>query len=125
VLKIVNSYKKNIIFLAIDQCVFDSKDKKRCDCALFEEKKFYFVEIKNVKKLKQRASHRKNAINQLESTIKEFKKRIDFEQFAVKVLICFQNIPVCPAASTANQEKQKEFWDNYKIDLLEGNEIKF
>ncbi len=39
-----NPTQKDIHFLAIDKCCIVSDDKK-CDCALFDDVKFHFVEI--------------------------------------------------------------------------------
>jgi hypothetical protein len=124
-LNITNERLKNIEFLAIDNCIYGEKDKKRCDCALFNDNYFYFVEFKTFN-TKNNSKHRKSAIEQFESTITQFKKAgIEFSEFDFKTLICFNYIPIRPAASTQMQHKRKEFWDKYKADLLERNEIKF
>ena len=124
-LTVRNNQEKLLNFLKIDSCIFDESDSKRCDCALYDEKKFFFVEFKTYNK-NQNRTHKRRAIKQLENTIDTFlEKGIEFSDYELKALICFNFIPTRPVASTRMQQKKKEFWDNYKADLLEGNEIIF
>lgn len=122
-LTVHNPNAKDIDFIAIDSCILQSNDPKKCDCALFDEKEFYFVEFKtfNSKKNNER---RGEANQQLESILEIFRnKKISFEQYELIALICFNFIPTRPIASTRMQYKKIEFWNKYKANLLEGNEI--
>jgi hypothetical protein len=49
--KVKNPQSKVIHFLAIDKCIFSDTDVTRCDCAIFDETHFNFIEISESKKL--------------------------------------------------------------------------
>lgn len=70
--EIISSTQKEINFLAIDDCLYDSSDDSRCDCAVFDESVFCFIELK-VCKIKNQKVNRKKADKQLKETILNFK----------------------------------------------------
>ena len=41
--KVINSNKKEINFLAVDECLFHSSDSSRSDCIVFDNKIFCFI----------------------------------------------------------------------------------
>ena len=73
--EIVNNTKKELFFIAIDSCVYDSKDDTRCDCAIYDEDTFCFIELKRCKRTAWK-SHRETAENQLKNTIQTFTKYV-------------------------------------------------
>jgi len=70
---IINNNEKNITFIAIDSCIYNSDDDTRCDFAIYDENNFCFVELKHTEKRTSWKRHRKKAQEQLESTINDFK----------------------------------------------------
>ena len=70
--EVKNNTKKDIGFLQIDDCIYTSKDKSRCDCAVYDDKVFCFIELKTCKILSQKAN-RKKADAQLRFTIEQFR----------------------------------------------------
>ncbi len=70
--QIINNTNCPINFLPIDSCVYGSSDISRCDCSVYNEKTFCFIELKCIKP-KNFNKKRKEAEDQLEITIKEFK----------------------------------------------------
>jgi len=70
--EVINHTKKDINFLKIDDCIYTSKDDSRCDCAIFDDKIFCFVELKTCKRTAWK-THREKSKKQLENTILNFK----------------------------------------------------
>lgn len=69
--EIINKNTKELCFLAIDDCIYDSTDGTRCDCAIYDDKTFSFIELKHTKRTSWKNS-RETAQTQLETAIKEF-----------------------------------------------------
>lgn len=129
ILKISNLSRKVIFLLAIDGCIFSSIDEKRCDCALFNDEVFYFIEIKDSTKASQRSNSRKEAVLQLKATLREFLNRLDFKHYQqnqlLNALICFRFQKRYPAQVTTSKQNEVDFWDNFYAKLYEGNEVEF
>jgi hypothetical protein len=124
ILKITNPSKKMVYLLAVDQCVFSSAVKtRRCDCAVFNEKQLYFVEIKDCKS-KNRDNHREDARDQLKATIELFRNKINFQSDQLKAVICFKARKIYPAFSVKQTDASIRFKQETGIILLEANEIK-
>jgi len=70
--EVINNTDSPINFLKIDSCVYDSRDGTRCDCAIYNDDTFCFLELKNSKRTNWK-SHRESAEKQLEATILDFK----------------------------------------------------
>jgi len=109
--KVSNSCQKELNFIAIDNCLFDSSDGERSDCMIFDDKIICFIELKNCKN-KNISKNRKKAKSQLISTIKFFKDKfdLDFELEAYICVTCFkedEGFTTKPRAS--NKEAQLEF----------------
>jgi hypothetical protein len=125
-LTIHNESKKNICFVKTDKClVVEEEGLQKCDCLVFDDKQFYFVEIKTCKSGK-RAERRKEAIIQLECMINLLveENKIDLKGFKTTALICFKTI--VPRIIQASKKNAKSiFNEKYNIDLAEGNEIVF
>ena len=85
-----NPYGHHINFLAIDKCMLtDSELTQRCDCAVFDEQTFCFVEIKTTssEKDRRRAKCRKKASDQLMATISYFKNKVNFNEIKLEAYI--------------------------------------
>ena len=122
--EVLNPQKKEINFLAIDKCVFDDSDSKRCDFALFNKKNLVFVEIKANVKPRNRSQHRKKGLKQLAATIEIFKRKIDFSDTELEAYLCFSS-STYPRQTVSNQSKIIEFYDNYKANLKYSNQKEF
>lgn len=126
ILKVSNASGKIVFLLAIDDCIFLSSDGKRCDCAIFDDKAFYFIEIKDCK-AKRQSERRKEAIEQLKSTLEFFiqEQQFNFENYQLNVQICFRSSKKPrPDQVTTRQNNEVYFLDNFGANLCEGNEIK-
>jgi hypothetical protein len=84
---VINKGKIDVIFTAIDKCLIKDDEFEgmgRCDGMLTTSQHIYFVELKNQKK-----DWKKNAIRQLESTIKIFKSIHDITKYKhKKAFVC-------------------------------------
>lgn len=128
-LEVNNLTERPINFLALDRCLLGANDSS-CDCAVFDDRMLYFVEIKTSDNMdeqhKKRVQGRKKAIEQLGATIQFFKKRnILMENYELKALICLVRRGVFPAASSTNNDARVQFEDEHNAELLEGNTIVF
>lgn len=123
--QVLNPSQKEIHFLAIDKCIFfDSDNLKKCDAAVFDTNIFYFIEIKNIHKLARRSEARKNAKEQLLSTIKIFKERIDFSAYSLLAVYSLTDSNTKPyPAKTASQLNTEIRFIDLDTTLLEGNQI--
>ncbi len=118
-----NPNMKPIQFLAIDKCMFfDLKDEPtRCDCALFDDTRICFIEIKESNESNRR-KRRKKAINQLSNTINLFREKgVNFPQF--DGLVCFSTLQSFPKRRMLSQEI--EFLNECGGFLYEGNSDSF
>lgn len=114
-----NMSLKDIHFLAIDKCLFFDKDNdpSRCDCALFDENRICFVEIKEAS-ASNRSKRRAKAVEQLANTINLFRELgVESEQF--DALICFSTFQAYPKRRDLSREI--EFLNACGGFLYEGN----
>ncbi len=63
----INNTDNPINFLKIDACISDSNDTTRCDCAIYDNNTFCFIELKCIKP-STFSKNRKTAEKQLEAT---------------------------------------------------------
>ena len=121
---IKNVTKKNILFIAIDKCIWgNDSGHKKCDFAITDSNVFAFVEIKDTNNHK--SDHKKNAKLQLEKTITLFSVVAGVKNAKLKAIIAWKYVPTKPAASTLMQSSAVHFWNTYQVELLEGNEMSF
>lgn len=76
--RVINNSNKDIFFLKIDKCVYDDGDEKKCDFALANDDKAFFVEVKELERFddsKKRNKKRSEAKQQLIKTINLFKEK--------------------------------------------------
>jgi hypothetical protein len=124
-LRVKNPKNKLITFAKVDKCILpEEKGKKKCDCFLFDNAKLFFVEIKSTNP-KGRKEARREAILQLEHTIRYFiSKEVNVSKLYAKAVICFKNINSYPIKSS-QKSQQAMFKINYNVSLEEGNLIEF
>ncbi len=118
---VVNENEFEVTFIKIDQCLIINNDHRKCDCALISNNQFFFIEIKNVK-LKQRKLARKEAIQQLKSTIEIFKQNLDLSQFELYAIIGFKTNKPYIVQSSKNTQRVM-FKSDYDVVLQEGSQI--
>jgi len=123
---IKNPNQKEIGFLAIDKCIFMDSDKiKRCDCVVFDNKTFCFIEIKETNQRKSENSRK--AKEQLLTTIKEFKDKIDFsdKRLEAYVVVGLDFKKISPASKSQDLLLTLKF-ERLGVTLFQdGNEKKF
>lgn len=121
ILKIINPQKTLLGFLKIDHCFLHDNDPNKCDCAIYNDSIFCFIEISEAH-TKNRKDKRKHAYEQLSNTIKLFlSKGISFEKHNLEALVAFDFEESYPSSPSKNLEKRKEFADAYGAKLIEGN----
>jgi len=69
--EVINNTGSHINFLKIDSCVYHSKHSTRCDCTIYNDDTFCFLELKSSKRTNWK-SHRESAEKQLKTTILDF-----------------------------------------------------
>jgi len=119
-----NPTQASVNFVAIDNCILQSDDLSRCDFAIGNFQKLYFVEIKQVK-TNQRSNAKEKAIQQLGSTISIFKKIIDLDNTELIAVICLNVKQVHPIRTATSTAKMVAFKDNYNAILMEGKSATF
>jgi hypothetical protein len=127
-LSISNKKNKEIRLLAIDACILFPKDGEKCDCAVFDDLKFCFVEIKKNQGAnpEYRRLNREKAISQLLTTIEVFKQNIDFSTHITEAVLCVGHKDVRPAASATSSDLKAQFLKKpYHSKLLDGSQIIF
>ena len=119
--KVLNPNKREIHFLAIDHCLFsDENNLKKCDCAVFDERTFCFIEIKD----SFLHSQRQRAKEQLISTIDEFKSKMNFEKKRIEAYLRVGETNPRPAAKATDIQEIIKF-EKRNVVLFKGNEKKF
>lgn len=117
--EVINDTKKNIQFLQIDDCIYTSKDTSRCDCAVYDDKVFCFIELKTCKISNQKAN-RKKADAQLKFTIEQFKKEgilKDKTLEAFACITCNHDGKLTRITNARNQNAMLEFEDELDTSL--------
>jgi len=121
--KVLNSSKREITFLAVDKCLFDDSDEfKKCDCIVFDNDTFCFVEIKACK-FKQRKSNKRTAISQLKFTIEILREKLDIDK-KLEAYLCIGMNPQNPPRASSSDRKL-EFIDELNTELFDGCQKEF
>ena len=122
--QVKNNTENHISFLAIDKCIFFDDDAfEKCDCAVFNEKTFCFIEIKK-SKLRQKKKNRKKAKAQLQSTINIFREKIDFSNLKLEAYLCIGISPTRPSITATSMDMILEF-EELDTKLFEGCQKEF
>lgn len=125
--KVINSQKKEVGFLAIDECIFDSSNGSRADCMIFDDEVLCFIELKDCKN-KNIPANRRKAKKQLIATIEFFQENIKLDR-ELEAYICVTcstgdgTVTMTPRAN--NKEAQLEFEEFYNTALFYACEKKF
>ncbi len=124
-----NPNSSKIAFFKVDKCFFgDNPEFKRCDCILFDETEFCFLEMKfnstTIAKLRIE-SNRKEAVNQLRNTIQFFNAGLDNNYLgrSLEGYVCTPEH--YPNKDTSLSEFVIEFLEDYGVNLFEKNEKTF
>ncbi|MFA6059508.1 MAG: hypothetical protein WC756_14975 [Taibaiella sp.] len=122
-LRVQNREGKILNFIKTDHCLLANNESK-CDCIIFNEQDFYLVEIKCCK-INQRKNHRKDAVKQLESTIKLLlKHEIDLSKYNKHAIICFKRVNTKPVMASLKSQSVL-FKEKYGFSLKESGSIEF
>lgn len=120
-----NPANRDVHFLAIDKCIFfDDDGIRRCDCAVFDNKTFCFVEIKKVDHAARRSESYRQAKGQLKSTIQHFQERLIFSTKRIEAYACVGRTTARPARPAADLNDQLEF-EEIGAALYHGNIKRF
>ena len=98
-----------------------NENSKKCDWVIYENKKIFFVESKDVKP-RNRSKERKDAIKQLITTIEFYNSKIDLNSLSIFSQICFQSKS---RVIKAGDQARKVLFKQYNSEFSEGNFIKF
>ena len=120
-LKVKNEKQNEICLIKTDKCLFTNQHKK-CDCILFNNSKFFLIEISEAGNRKMK---RQKAVLQLGETINKLSGiNFDLSTYVTKAIICFKSGETRPTRPSFNS-KRAQFLRVYKVSLEEGNEIVF
>lgn len=118
--KVVNSESREIGFLAVDACLFNSSDGARADCIVFDDEVLSFIELKDCKK-KNISANRRKAKKQLIAVIEFFQEKIKLDR-ELEAYICVTcstedgKVTMVPRAN--NEEAQLEFAEFLDTELF-------
>ena len=127
---VVNPNEKSISFLAIDKCLISDSERGmgRCDCAVFDDSTFCFVEIKAITTENANSidAHRKKSRDQLLNTIRRFKSVLNFHNFQIEAFIAIgpANTPTLQKALTTDLNTKVKFEEIGAI-FYKGNVKRF
>ncbi|MGA0560747.1 hypothetical protein ACO2Q8_29040 [Larkinella sp. VNQ87] len=120
-----NPNRKEIHFLAIDKCLFDDSEPiERCDFAVFDNRTFAFVEIKETDSSIQRSAHNRKAKSQLKATIEFFQNSISFTVKHLEAYVCVGTTESRPARRASDLNEILEF-EQLGVALYHGNRKRF
>jgi hypothetical protein len=125
--KVLNPNQKEISFLAVDECLFDSSDGSRADCIIFDNVTLCFIELKDCKN-KNIPRNRQKAKKQLIALIEFFQEKIKIDR-KLEAYICVTcttedgTVTMTPRAN--NEEAQLEFEEFYDTALFYKCEKEF
>jgi len=127
---VYNPTLQDIHLWAIDGCFMLDHEPTRCDCILFTDKEFCFIEFKldaTSSLPRTILNNRKKASSQLQTTIEFVKNavagQIVFERIQYGAYLC--SPPHYPSKDTSLSDKRIEFLENYGVMLFEEREKHF
>jgi len=127
---VYNSNLRDIHLWAIDGCFMSSKVGSRCDCVLFTDTEFCFVEFK----LKATSNHPKTILDNREGAAKQLQATIELIRGAVAGQVLFEGLqyeaflcspPHYPSKDTSLSDQRIEFLETYGVMLFEEREKHF
>ncbi|MEA1917779.1 MAG: hypothetical protein U9N42_09705 [Campylobacterota bacterium] len=117
--QVLNPNKQEISFLAVDKCIFfDEDDTKRCDAIVYNNDTICFIEIKDCKP-KNRSSRKKDAKEQLRTTIKLFENKINIEKNR-EAYMCVGTSQTRPSKLASGMDAVLEFEEDVNSVLFDG-----
>ncbi len=117
-----NKGRAEICVVKVDKCLIIDNFRKKCDCILFSNDKFFFVEISEAG---NRNAKRNDAVLQIESTFQILKeKNVDLSSHHTKGVICFKSDRHKPVRASFNSMRDL-FQEKYNIDLQETANLYF
>ena len=120
----VNNQNSNAYFLSVDGCITFPEGKKKCDFATWNDTNFYFVEIKQINKIKSKKNNKKKAIQQLFDTITVFQEnKINYYNRTLSAIISWGFKFSGEVITTTMQSREIEFKQKFNVNLLEGNQL--
>lgn len=85
--EVINHTSNPIGFLQIDSCISNSSDNTRCDCAIYNDDIFCFIELKCMKPINF-SKNRKKAEKQLKATIINFRNEDITKNKILEAYVC-------------------------------------
>jgi hypothetical protein len=124
-----NPSKKRIYLLALDHCFFEDHEDTRCDCIIFDDHYFCFVELKLNVRPRRATQELKSARRQLGVTIQFFKatllpKSKNFFNFTLEAYVVMQT-PVYPRKRAGRDIVFVKFLEDFGVELYERNSKSF
>ena len=127
---VLNPENKTIYLFALDNCFFTAADPKRCDCLVYDDDCFCFVELKlGVTSRRQRSERLRNARNQLGATITFFREQVAGEMPGLRgakleAYIAMRET-LYPRFSASRQQTLVAFQERYGVPLYEKSSKTF
>ena len=124
---IINPHQKTVYLLATDNCFLEHLNQyegRQCDCVVFDDRCFCFVELKlNVFKPRQATKRLREAREQLGNVIEFFRETFDnasrdFLGFELEAYVVMRPT-VYPKSRAGRMSVFVEFLDTYGVKLLE------
>jgi len=117
--EVINDFKKKIYFVQIDNCIYTSSDESRCDCAIYTDEVFCFIELKTCK-IRNQKENRKKAQKQLKTTIQKYKNEQILQNKRWEAYICMtcnHDGKLTKITNAINKSAMVEFEDELNTSL--------
>lgn len=108
--RIINMNKSDFSIVSIDGCIKSIQDNRKCDFAVYDSKKLFFIELKG--------SDVKHGIDQLSETVALFSSF--WKNKEKRCILCAHHIP---KASIDKMIAKQKFYKQHKIHLEFENTI--
>ena len=120
--EVINNTQEEIKFLVVDDCLEFDADTKKCDCIVFNDNAFCFIELKTLQsdKATTKTKRRKKAEDQLRCTINNFSGENIIgtkQREAYVALTCVKETVLTKIPNISNQETISEFEINLNTSL--------
>lgn len=121
-----NTDSRSVHFLAIDKCLLmDDERRQRCDCAVFDNQTFCFIEIKTTSSMTQRKKLRREAKNQLKAAIAFFRNKVAFDSTQIEAYVCLLTDLETRPLNRASLVEETEEFDEIGVTLFHDNRKQF
>ncbi len=117
-----NADGRSVHFFAIDKCLLmDDELTQRCDCAVFDDHTFCFIEIKTTSSMSQRKKLRREAKNQLKATIAFFRNKVAFDSIRIEAYVSLLTSLETRPLNRASLLEETEEFDEIGVTLFHDN----